>query len=264
MVDVKMPESIPCKFDARGWSPCKKPSTNGWCSKHEKLTCKSCSQKAAHSCDAGIGGLVCGAPLCNECVHSDGAHVTKKAAQAKRDEDKVIEERKVASRTNSERWIDEETGLPKSLFELLKGDWELEGYFYGKVFFLELEHDCLNTFPAILTSDTKRAVITSEVTILEQVWKKLDPRPATFRSKDAYINESLGILYLEQLMPADRENSKPVKLLTQAEFEKLPKTEEVFCWALGLLSNSSLTKEDFISSLVKQAGVHQPTFRRSL
>jgi hypothetical protein len=84
MADVKMPESTPCQFDAKGWAPCKKPSDNGWCSEHEGLKCSSCGGQAVTNCDAQIFGLACGEPLCADCTHSyigDATHVTKAVAE---------------------------------------------------------------------------------------------------------------------------------------------------------------------------------------
>src|SRR4051812_43105570 len=93
MADVKMPESVPCKFDAKGWAPCKKPSTNGFCSKHEKEKCVSCGEQALRSCDAGMGGLSCGSSLCDTCKHSmeDSTHVVKEVYDVQVREQRELE-----------------------------------------------------------------------------------------------------------------------------------------------------------------------------
>jgi len=43
---------------------------SGYCIKHKDLLCASCGQKATHDCGATSGGLICGAPLCNDCEHT--------------------------------------------------------------------------------------------------------------------------------------------------------------------------------------------------
>ncbi|HNW71610.1 MAG TPA: hypothetical protein PKZ36_00660 [Candidatus Paceibacterota bacterium] len=87
MADAKLPKTIPCQFNAGGWNPCKKPTDNGWCSKHENLKCVSCGEKAVKSCDVQMGGLGCGSPLCKTCEHKPGGewgHVTKEIAKQMR------------------------------------------------------------------------------------------------------------------------------------------------------------------------------------
>lgn len=70
MADVKMPKSIPCKFDQAWIGKCRKPSTNGWCSKHEKLKCAVCGKQATHECEhTGSSPFVCGEKLCDSCKH---------------------------------------------------------------------------------------------------------------------------------------------------------------------------------------------------
>ncbi len=69
MATVKPLPSIPCQFDKAWVGKCKTPSDNGWCSKHEKLKCVSCSSKATRSCEVGLS-LTCGCALCGECKHT--------------------------------------------------------------------------------------------------------------------------------------------------------------------------------------------------
>lgn len=139
MADVKMPESIPCQFDKGGWAPCRKPSTNGWCSKHEKAKCISCGRQAHRPCDEGMGGLSCGALLCKTCEHGpDGTHITREVAEANRRRERAEEEATKASRTSKEQRMHAELDVPLNRLELLKGDksaWEIREYY-----FLQLEH----------------------------------------------------------------------------------------------------------------------------
>lgn len=59
-----------CKFNEAWVGQCKNEATeNGYCAKHKDLYCSSCGEKATHSCPETMG-LVCGAPLCDECEHT--------------------------------------------------------------------------------------------------------------------------------------------------------------------------------------------------
>ena len=262
MADVKMPKSIPCRFNTNGWAPqCKKPSDNGWCSQHEGLECRSCGEQAVKSCDAQMGGLGCGAPLCSTCEHGEsGGHVTKQVAEENRRKEKEEREALIASRTSPVRRMNEE-GVPANLFELLKGDWREDGYELRKVYFLELEHGLMGFFPAILSSDDKRIVFTDNLRLLEKVWQTLEPRKAKLREKTAYISESAGILFIDTESPKEREESVPRKLLTETEFHNLVSSEEEpFRWARGLSGGRISRQEDFLQHLATQASDLDPSF----
>lgn len=267
MADVKMPESIPCQFDAGGWSPCKKPSDNGWCSEHEGLACGSCAKQAVTECDAQIGGVQCGIPLCSDCVHGpEGNHITEGTYNEilKR----VHEEReaRVASRTNPIQRMNEKFGVPATLSELLKSDPIKAGFELQYVYYLEIKHGLMGFFPAILSSD-KRIIFTTDLRLLERVWKILDPRRATVRMEMAYVNRELGLFYIERNRPEEREDEEPSKLLTTTEFDKLVGSNEApppFIWTSGLWGGGSPDEEEFVEDLTKQAVRLDPNFTSSL
>ena len=266
MADVEMSDSVPCKFDEKGWSPCKKPSTNGWCSKHEKLKCCSCGKKAVKSCDTGMGGLLCGVPLCSDCEHDQdsGDHVIKEVADENRRKEKEEKEARVASRDSSVQRMNEELGVPATLFELLKGDWRAEGYELKKVYFLHLKHGLMGFFPAIFSSDESRIIFTTDLNLLEKVWQTLKFKRASLEENLAYVNEKHGIVYLEASYPEERERREPEKLLTIEEFENLEKEnemEKVFRWAFGLMGSGLISQDSFQKDLVKQAVTLKPTFK---
>jgi len=263
MADVIIPESVPCQFDAKGWVPCKKPSDNGWCSEHEKAKCSSCGKKAVRSCDAQMGGLMCGSPLCGTCEHGrDGTHITKEVADEIRRQKREEEEALVASRTSPEQRMNKELGVPATLFELLKGDWRSAGYELRKVYFLELKHNLMGFFPAVFSSDTKRLIITSDLTLMERVWRKLEPRKATLHEVIAYVNQVRELLYIEPKNQEQREECKPRKLLSSEEFNNLVKTEEEpFMWMPGLIGGESLERKTFLHHLTEQARKLGPAFR---
>lgn len=67
-----MPPSTPCIFRLAWRGKCGKPTDNGWCNKHEALTCVVCNKKATRMCDyTGSGPFVCGASLCDSCQHEE-------------------------------------------------------------------------------------------------------------------------------------------------------------------------------------------------
>lgn len=261
MSDVKIPDSIPCQFDAKGWAPCKKPSDNGWCTDHEGMKCWSCGNQAITSCDAGIGGLACGAPLCATCEHStDGKHITKEVGEENRRNQREEKIARNASRTNPDRRINDHLNVPMTLFELLKGDWRSEGYEMKKIYFIELKHGLMGCFPAIFVSDKKRIVFTTDLKLLEKVWEKLPPRPAKLGQLTGYVNEETGIFYEDVESPLN-EDEEPNRILLNTELDELLKSEEKpFKWASGLIGGGQLRKEDFFMQLTVQASKLDPSY----
>lgn len=260
MADIKLPESIPCQFDKNGWGSCKTPTDNGWCSEHEHLRCVSCGAKATESCDAQMGGLCCGAPLCDTCEHEGGKHVTKKVAEEKRQAEQMEKEAQIASRKSSVQRMNMTLGVPCNLFELLKGDWQKDGYQLMKVYCLHLKHGMIGFFPAIFCSDKQRMVFTMGLPILQKVWVTLEPREAVIATLTAYVNLGLGIGYIDPPDVMDREEKKPFKILTEVEFNDLTGKEEApFAWAFGLIGLGK-NKEDYLRDFIKQAQTINPSF----
>ena len=60
-----------CGFGLAWVGNCKQPATaeNGRCQTHTKEVCSSCGAPATHECEE-TGQLVCGFPLCDNCVHA--------------------------------------------------------------------------------------------------------------------------------------------------------------------------------------------------
>ncbi len=258
MADFKMPESQPCQFDNSWAGRCNKPSDNGWCSEHEKLTCSSCGAKAVRSCPESTS-LVCGAPLCATCVHDPFArsrHVTREVAKKAIDTWEAEEAAKIASRTNPTQRTDEH-GIPLNLHELLKGD--LTGYVLKPIYSLELDHGLMGYFPAIF-SGTKRVVVTTDLYLLERVWHLLPVRDAKLQRQIAYVNEDIGISFVDTSEQWEKERSRPERLLKQEEFDGLRAMEEPFAWASGLIGGGSVSRERFLKKLESLAKEHDPTF----
>ena len=59
-----------CKFDLAWIGRCEETAVeNGCCQKHFNIKCCSCGEQATHECSETMG-LVCGAPLCDNCEHT--------------------------------------------------------------------------------------------------------------------------------------------------------------------------------------------------
>lgn len=255
-----MPKSIPCKFDAESWAPCKKPTDNGWCSEHEHLKCVSCGEKAVRSCDYEMGGLLCGISLCATCEHGEsGEHITKEVAEKRRQEKQKQEENLIASQTNPIQQMEDQFGVPSTLFELFKGNWQRDGYQFTKLYFLELKSGGMGCYPAVFSSDKKRIVFVTDLRLLERVWPNLESRESGIRSLPAYVNLGLNIGYIDPESPDNREKMKPFRILSTAELESLAGEEEPFRWAFGLISNG-ISRDRFLEQLTKQAFILDPTF----
>lgn len=60
-----------CKFNKAWQGQCKNEAIEGsdFCKEHTGLKCSSCGEPATRECDETMG-LVCGAPLCDNCEHT--------------------------------------------------------------------------------------------------------------------------------------------------------------------------------------------------
>jgi hypothetical protein len=259
MADVKMPKmpkSKPCKFYIAWSGKCGKPTTNGWCSEHEKAKCSSCKKKATRSCDAQMGGLTCGADLCATCQHSEGRHVTKAVYNRLESEQRLLEKEGIESeRMLSERGVP--IGLPKHLLELLSGD--KSGYEIKEIYALSLEHGLMGYFPAVFVEKRKRIIITSDPSLIFRVWESLEPRKSRLDTELAWVNESLSICYLiKGHSEHDKLTSRPHRLLNEEEHRILKQDgAQPYRWAPGLFGGSDNESEvrRKIASEAKQHGV---------
>ena len=236
MADVEMPESVPCKFDTEGWAPCRKPSTNGLCSKHEKLRCISCGEQALRSCDAGMGGLACGAHLCGTCQHTlegGGTHVIKAVYDAQSQEASELRRTgKESNRMLALRGVRTDVELPSHLEELLKGG--REGFTLQICYLLVIKHGLMGTFPAIL-KDTKIVVITPDKDSIVRVWRSLRPTDSRIIVDSWMVSDELGVGYRMCSESSERAESRPHKIFAKAEIEGLfAKKKQPFEWTPGL------------------------------
>jgi hypothetical protein len=62
--------SITCRFDKAWIGKCEKEADeSGFCEEHKGIKCVSCGVQATRDCPETMG-LVCGAPLCDDCEHT--------------------------------------------------------------------------------------------------------------------------------------------------------------------------------------------------
>jgi len=60
-----------CRFDKAWVGKCDKPADeSGFCEEHKGVKCVSCGAQATHECPE-TGQFVCGAPLCDDCEHTN-------------------------------------------------------------------------------------------------------------------------------------------------------------------------------------------------
>jgi hypothetical protein len=239
MADVVIPKSIPCKFDEKGWAPCKIPSTNGLCSKHEKAKCVSCGGQALRSCDEGMGGLACGADLCLTCQHSmeGGTHVTKQVYKAQmREEAELSQTGKESERMLALRGVPTDVELPRHLEELLRA--KSEDFNLAVCYILRIKHGLMGEFPAIL-KDSRIAVITPDKDAIVRIWSSLSPRDSEIISDFWMIYPKIGVGYRMCHDRSEQKQSKPYKIFSKEEIDLLfANTKKPFAWAPGLIGGS--------------------------
>lgn len=252
MADVQMPKSVPCKFDEKGYAPCKKPSDNGWCSEHENIKCESCGEHAVRSCDRGVGGLTCGAALCATCQHSlhEWTHVTKQVYATQCKEHREFEETgRESKRMLEERGVPTDLNLPRHLKDLLEGD--RTGWSNKPCWALEIKHGLMGFFPAIV-KETKIMVIVPDKELLFRVWASLKPRNSKVISMECMVNDAGTVAYSMELgSDAEKTQSRPLKLFSASEVDQLfAKNPSPFEWAPGLIG-AGMGKSQF-ESLVER------------
>jgi len=138
--------------------------------------------------------------------------------------------------------MNEELGVPLNLLELLKRD--APGYALKEFYYLELDHDCMGSFPAIIAG-TRHVVAATELALAFDLWQDMPPRISKLRSNSGYVNDELGIVY-PMLGSADeeKERSKPLRFLTRARLDELrAANEHPFAWAPGLLGGGTSARE---------------------
>jgi hypothetical protein len=61
-----------CIYECAYWGPCKQESGDlDFCVHHVGVICSGCKKPAVRECEATLGALCCGRPLCLTCYHKD-------------------------------------------------------------------------------------------------------------------------------------------------------------------------------------------------
>lgn len=114
---------------------------------------------------------------------------------------------------------------------------------------LQLTHGLMGYFP-VTVGDTERIVVTTDIKLIEDVWKTLPPRRSEISTCNFYVNEEIGIGFaVRGSTRSDNEQSEPFLLLGRAEFDALiAKDPHPFRWAPGLISND-MGHDEFIRTI---------------
>ena len=114
---------------------------------------------------------------------------------------------------------------------------DLAGWQYGQCHFLEIDHTCWGTFPALKPRNSKKPVeediiVVSDKGLLRKVWDKIEKRPAKVSSFPALINIELGVYFPLNIQEKDKTNLQ--NLVTPEEIETFSAGNVPFRWAPGI------------------------------
>src|SRR3989344_3182882 len=137
-----------------------------------------------------------------------------------------------------------ELSVPETLYDVLQLK-DKSGYELTVCYSLSLKHGLMGFFPAVFVGDIERIVTTPDLLLLKKVWAMLTPRHSKVDITLFYINKQFMIGYaVVETGEDDLKRSKPEKLFTQAEFNRLVAGgEKPFQWASGLVSNDMNAEE---------------------
>jgi hypothetical protein len=139
--------------------------------------------------------------------------------------------------------------VPKNLKILL--DQKQEGYELRVAYFLELEHPCMGTFPAI-TCEGEEMVIATDQAVLAEMAKTLTPRRSKVSKRLVCVNPALGMGFV--IRGLDEwwwEDTEPLKFFTLSDIAALlAKNPKPFKWAPGLIGDD-MNREEFVETLVR-------------
>jgi hypothetical protein len=125
--------------------------------------------------------------------------------------------------------------LPKNLQALLDGDHT--GYVPSVCYLLCLKTKLMGFFPALFADDDTRLVIATSLEGLESVWRRLPPRSSEALAKPAYVNHSLGVLYISSDIKGGKLVSPPFHCLSAQDLADLTWHTAPFVWDPNLFSD---------------------------
>jgi hypothetical protein len=111
---------------------------------------------------------------------------------------------------------------------------EIESWRVGWIFFLELDHRLMGTFPAILTEDTDVIIVVAEKPLLRKVWEGVPRRRSRISKVMAVYNLELGIAF--DIRNPRNERTQPLRVFSADEVESLAAQSGAFKWAPGMMS----------------------------
>jgi hypothetical protein len=200
-----------------------------------------------------MGGLACGAHLCDNCQHGrDSKHVTAKVyAEEQREEREQEKSGQESPRRLAEKGVP--LGVPKHLKALLAGD--RVGYALMTCYALELKHGLMGFFPAI-QKGTKKIVIVPDKSLIFRIWRSLEPRDSRLIVHEYMVNMTLGVAYPMRTENYEQEESRPLKLFSVEEVNALYATDpHPFDWARGLWGAS--TSQNEFEALIERSAREQ-------
>ncbi len=197
-----------------------------------------------------MGGLGCGAYLCDKCQHGrDGNHVSAALYLEEQSEEQELR----VSGLESERMLQERgvpLGLPKNLKELLHRN--RSGYELMTCYALEIAHGLMGFFPAIQKGTKKMAIVSDKATIF-RIWRSLEPSYSKLLLFEGLVNRELEVVYHMETSDFGQEQSRPLKLFSTDEVEMLFRADpNPFKWAPGILG-ASTSRDNFNALILRSA-----------
>jgi len=124
-------------------------------------------------------------------------------------------------------------------------DKDLAGFQQVQAHFLQLSHGLMGFFPA-LVRETEEIVVCLDKKLLVKVMEQLPKRESQFGDFQMLANTKDG--YGFEAGNHNGKETKPLRILSEEEFEKRIIEEKPFKWAPGLIGND-MTPEEFVETL---------------
>lgn len=134
--------------------------------------------------------------------------------------------------------------MPEKLGDVM--DKDLAGFKQVQAHFLQLSHGLMGFFPALIR-ETEEIVVCLDKKLLVKVMEQLPKRKSQFGDFQMLANTKDG--YGFEVGNHNGKETKPLRILSEEEFEKrITEEEEPFKWAPGLVGND-MTQEEFVETL---------------
>jgi hypothetical protein len=114
---------------------------------------------------------------------------------------------------------------------------DLAGWQIGLCYFLELKHTLMGNFPAVLTQEPDKIILTLDPAALRLIWSQLPRRAAKVTKFSAIAHPVSGVAF--NVEHPDRDLAKPLKTFSIEEVKALCAKRDAIRWANGLFDLSS-------------------------